>query len=370
MSNLPPKTSQGNAVKGRRYIVSHCPRSEANTASALPDPCACENLLAEWFGRPVILLASGRTGLHLFLRALEFNRNRHKLQVPPYLSRCVMNAVTESAFPVQAPQPADGVLFYHQYGASQCCSPRCDVVVEDIAHGFFASPDSGSRAWFGNAAIFSLPKFFGMSGLAGGLIIDPGETEERIRDTVWNSPADPSGVRAWMRTTISGDSGEMAEPLFVESAYELLLKLFRPDPRDLIGFPRSLDAIYSIGKERAERVSFFEQYFGENNKTFRSFRGSQDQTLPFALPYFGSGDPKALDRANRALEEQAIEAGIYHVDVRRNMYDPEYRPCLLIPCHQDIPMDLFESICATVRDHDATEPVAIFAEPVLAAHQV
>lgn len=372
MSYLPPKTDRGNSAEDHRYIVSHCPRLEERTDEALPDPSACENLLAEWFGRPVILLASGRTGLHLFLRALGFNRYRHRVQVPRYLSRCVLNTLTASAFPVEAPEPADAVLFYHQYGASQRCQPRCDVAVEDIAHGFFASSDSGVRAWCGNAAIFSLPKFFGMSGLAGGLILDRGEMEEGIRETVWNSPPDRSGVRAWMRGIISGDpaeSGQSPGSLFVESAYELLLKLFRPDPRDLIGFPGSLDEICRIGKERAERVSMFNQYFGRD-KSLGDFLASEDEPLPFALPYFGSGDSKALNRANCALEEQGVEAGIYHVDVRRNMYDPEYRSCLLIPCHQDIPMDEFERICVTIRDHDVREPIATRTEPVLAARQL
>ncbi|MGH9762327.1 MAG: hypothetical protein ACREAC_16005, partial [Blastocatellia bacterium] len=197
MSYLPPKTDRGNSAAGRRYLVSHSPRLDAKTAGSLPDPSACENLLAEWFGRPVILLASGRSGLHLFLRALGFNRYRHKLQVPLYLTRCVLNAVTASAFPVQAPGPADAVLFHHQYGASQRCSPKSAIVVEDIAHAFFAASDSGSRAWCGDAAIFTLPKFFGIAGLGGGLIIDRCETEERIRETVWNSPSDPPGIRAW-----------------------------------------------------------------------------------------------------------------------------------------------------------------------------
>ena len=85
-------------------------------------------MLAEWFGRPVVLLSSGRTGIQLLLRLSGMNRHRDDLRVPPFLSRCVLNAVTYHAFPVHGGDSATGTLLYHQYGFTQRHEPKGFVI--------------------------------------------------------------------------------------------------------------------------------------------------------------------------------------------------------------------------------------------------
>ena len=38
------------------------------------------------------------------------------------------------------------------------------------------------------------------------------------------------------------------------------------------------------------------------------------------------------------------DAGIYHVDVSRDMADPDYRRCILLPCHQDVTDDHLDTM--------------------------
>ncbi len=178
---------------GLQAPVGHNPRLAETEAPRPASVADVEALLAEWFDAPVILLASGRTALHLYLQAKGFHRYRHNLQVSPYLAVDVLAAITPSAFPVHLPADGDGILFYHQYGFPQRGRPTKSVVVEDVAHTFFASPATGARDWAGDAAIFSLPKFFAIGGSAGGLIVHDEALAERIRDAVREAPAAPPG---------------------------------------------------------------------------------------------------------------------------------------------------------------------------------
>lgn len=300
------------------------------------------------------MLASGKSGLHLYLQAKGFHRYQHELFVPPYLSRCFINAFTSTVFPVHRPASAQGVFLYHQFGFTQRCTPKSPVVIEDIAHLFFASPKSGARHWQGEAAVFSLPKFFAMAGIVGGLVIRNAALAAKIRERVHASPTPPAGTRAWMRRVIAHGYEQQPTTLglaFLSSAYELLLEFVETDPHDLAGFPATLAGLRRVGEERLERVRFFRNFFGETACP-ETFWPQQEELLPFALPYFGRGDVSALKCANEALESEGVRAGIYHVDLNRNMYQPRYRRCLLLPCHQAIPMNRFQEICRIVRRYD------------------
>ncbi|MCL0029208.1 hypothetical protein M1N23_03600, partial [Dehalococcoidia bacterium] len=61
-------------------IISHYPRLGHDDNPDGIDPKGCEELLTEWFGNQVILLASGRSGLNLYLNAKGFRPYQHTLQ--------------------------------------------------------------------------------------------------------------------------------------------------------------------------------------------------------------------------------------------------------------------------------------------------
>ena len=71
--------------------------------------------------------------------------------------------------------------------------------------------------------------------------------------------------------------------------------------------------------------------------------------LPFAIPWFGDQDGHRLAGIADVLRREGFEAGVYHVDVNRDMTAPDYRPCLLLPCHDLIPEGDFARMCEMVR---------------------
>lgn len=308
-----------------------------------------EKLLSEWFDGDVILFYSGRSGLDLFLKAKGFNRNTHNLRVPDFLSRCVINAITVSAFPVKN-GPFDGLLLYHQYGFSQRTTlPNAKNIIEDLAHSFFSKPNSGKRTLMGEAALFSLPKFFPLPGTAGGLIVRNDKLKNKIRKMLEQEKEVSEQLKGRIRKAVYNGArfGSATKKGFlIDSAYELLLKIHLPDRNNMDGFPSSIKSLATIGEERLKRVEKYLSIVGRNGFP-NGFWGKNEFFLPFALPYFG--ELKTLFELERLFKRVNIETGVFHIDIRRNMKNPDYRPCLILPCHHEIPMEVFEEMCKTIK---------------------
>lgn len=345
MTALPKVTKKVTTTEG---WITHCPRMTRKVVQERCDVSSCENLLKEWFGKEVVLTASGRTSLHLYLTIRGFQRYKHKLEVPPFLSRCVINALTPTVFPVESPSKSDGVMLYHQYGFPQRHFPKIEFVIEDLAHAFFSTANSGNRPWIGESAIFSLPKFFPMNGLVGGIIVEDTEVAANIRLALNSSLDERSDIRDWMREVLFDFyKSESEMDILVDSAFELLLKYIRPDPINLRGFPTSLEDVAEAGEARKSRIEIFKAVHGHASFP-GGFWDARELIIPFAIPYFGQGDIDVLRYVNSALADQGVRAGIYHVDINRDMSNPDYRQCVLIPCHQEISLSDFENICRTI----------------------
>jgi hypothetical protein len=306
-------------------VIEHSPPRAEPTAV---DPARLERALSDWFGRHVVLMSSGRAGLQALLAIKGLGRYRDAMLLPRYLSRCVINAVTFNAMPVRDGD-ASATLLYHQYGYEQRFRPPSGVVIEDIAHAFFATADTGERQWRSDAAIFSLPKFFGTAGLGGGAIVESEALAGELRERVARATRPSNDTRAWMRSVVQGARAGGPEEEWLDAVYELLFRFLAPDADDLAGMPATRAGIAAVGAARAERVAELRAAL-----PYDAWAPMGEAPVPYALPLFGA--PDALARIDAALAAAGIHAGVYHLDVRRDMSQPEFRPCVLLPCHQGL----------------------------------
>ena len=95
---------------------------------------------------------------------------------------------------------------------------------------------------------------------------------------------------------------------------------------------------------------FFKSFFKKQSIP-STFWNSKEIIIPFALPYFGK-DNKNLQKTDTSLKKNGFLAGIYNVDINRNMNNPNYKQCLLLPCHQNISMKQFKTMCQIVKNND------------------
>jgi hypothetical protein len=344
---------QGQARKSG--LICHYPELETPLENSLADIENLEGVLAQWFGAPVILTATGKSAIELYFQVKGYHPYRTKVHVPPYFARPLMSSLGRSIFPVLHGQPGYPVIHYHQFGFPQRRRPQSENVLEDIAHSFFASENSGARNWSGEVAVFSLQKTFPLAGQAGGVVVHDGQIHAEIRARLEGKPRAPENIAAWVRSTLhAAYSSPPSEPEYgTESlqhfAYELVHDFPHPDPISLNGCPTSMPELAASGQKRKQLVEIYFRNF-HGNALLQKFWHPDEPFLPFAIPHFGTGDQETLRKAESILRDHGVSSGVYHVDHNRNMCEPNYLPCLLLPSHQNISSAKFEEICNIVSD--------------------
>jgi hypothetical protein len=352
ISLVPPSFPKCSFVPSQLRVFGHSPAMVSCPPDKIPAPALIEALLTDWFEAPTLLFSSGRAACHVFLTEMGLQRYKHTIVVPAFLSRCILNALTLDAFPVRG-TPGDAVLYYHQYGFRLRSVPREPLVLEDACHAFFSRPTSGARAWCGQAAVISLPKFFATYGPVGALVIPNILMAERIRarrDAA--GEIDPT-LATWQKKVIIDVTTHGRESqLFhlLESAYALLTVYPKVDPEALAGFPINLSELAAVGAARWARLEIFAESLDDTFPYFMLENGLND--LPYALPYFGSGDREILAKIENDLSLLGVQSGIYSVDIARSLYNPKYQPCVLLPCHQEIPIECVKDLCSVIRKTD------------------
>lgn len=352
-SPVPQTPLPSPPARDQAPLICRHPPMLSGAAGTAPTPNQIEALLAEWFGAPTLLFSSGRAACHAFLAELGFDRNRHTIRVPPFLTRCILNALALDAFPVRQ-VGADAVLYYHPFGFRLRSAPREPVVVEDSVHAFFSSPISGARSWRGAACIFSLSKFFSTAGIVGALVVPDPRLAERIaarRDRA--EDIDPV-LATWRHDVIVGANvygDDWPGVQLLDAAYSLLTEFPKVDPQTLVGFPADIAGLKACGIARRERLQLFADRLENWFPHFLLENGLDD--LPFVLPYFGSDDRETLSKIDAELSRLGVRCrGIYALNVGGSLYEPEYRNGLLIPCHQYITLEIVEQICDVIRNVD------------------
>jgi dTDP-4-amino-4,6-dideoxygalactose transaminase len=202
-------------------------------------------------------------------------------------------------------------------------------VLEDICHAFFASHETGARDFAGEAAIFSLPKFFGLRMMAGGVLTRDPSLARDLRARRDAAPEPPSvtarrQARTWLRQGKTG--GLDLEALYLERLVNPRLAV-----SELAGAPVTLADIRAVGAARRVTVDRLLAATANLPAEWSAMLGA---TLPFVFPVFG--EPGRLARLDADLAAMGVQAGVYQIDVARNCYAPAYRPAVLLPCHHQI----------------------------------
>ena len=128
---------------------------------------AQQKFIEGFFKPPSVLVASARSGLVLGLRSLGFSR-QDEIWVPPYLSHCLLSALTSVMMPsLAASSRTKAVLVFHQFGfigdvgqIAKVAKRNKWAVVHDCAHSFFSSYRGQPVMSLGDFAVTSFPKTF------------------------------------------------------------------------------------------------------------------------------------------------------------------------------------------------------------------
>lgn len=304
-----------------------------------------EAALSQWFDAHVVLTSSGRAATLLLLQELGFKRYTHRVAIPRLIARCVIDSVSNAAFPVDAAKAhtADATILFHQYGFTQTLRPK-GIVIEDCAHAFFGTPLSGARAWAGKYAIFSMPKFFSTASPVGGIIVQDVRVAKNLRARRDAVPPKPSAILKkegkLFRETLTSDRTEL-ELLYFS-------RLFNPNisPEELGGLPKSVAEIKEIGRRRLHVLDSLLEA-AESSAVPAGWEKMLREKLPYALPIQKAH--KELVKIDTAMKAAGVATDLYQIDINRNMFKPKYEQMLLIPYSHLVPDNVLKDMVSILR---------------------
>ncbi len=295
---------------------------------------------------------SGKSALALLLRYFRSTGalpdKTAEVLVPPWLGTWVYITMHKYCFPTTEVSPRiRGILLYHQWGFPQrvkevlrFAKKHRLFVIEDCAHAFEGYYGGKRLGTFGDAAIFSLAKFFPC--VVGGAVYtsNPSIRKFAVSEIPLRfGPLEQVAFAQRMRYDKNPSAQNLIE---LERQYAIYDRLRVCHPQAL---RISEDAVAGGAiKKRKAHAKLLQEEFDPKDR----FGLFEDDVAPWIIPLFFTKE--RMRRVVAALAKKGVESGTFHFDVKRNMFDPDYRECVALPCHDGITERELQHSIRTVRD--------------------
>jgi hypothetical protein len=300
---------------------------------------------------------TGRGAMTLILRYLLsigiLGDKNTPVLVPRWLCISLLQSVRKLCAPtLDLTAPARAVLLYHQYGFPQDldavldeCDRRGLVAIEDCANLWEGTYRGKRLGTFGLAAIFSLSKLF-PSVWGGGLatldqqLHEFARAEQRRLESAWISLFLHLAKFAADRTAADGaEKGVVSASL--EMAYAVAER-----------------AQHSPVADRVVAAELGHGAFERRRRNYRLLRDGVGElpcfdhlelegVVPFVAPLL-AGEERLTDLVGK-LRVRGFYSDVQHFDLNRNLFNPNFRRCALIPVHQGLGEQDMDEICSVIR---------------------
>ena len=270
------------------------------------------------------------------------------ITVPKWLCLTYIQLLRKHCSPILTYTPSTrAAVIFHQYGFPQNMDEIMDfgdrkkiTIIEDCANSYKGYYRGQRLGTFGLASVFSFPKLFPSIG-GGGLataneeLYDFAAVESKRIHSRWISLLynaqlykaiikRPKSSNFW--TYMVYGCTEYAQKMNIIS-----LKIVSKEIRN-----KALET-------RRKNYLFVLEYF-KNTDFFSSLE--RDGVFPYVIPLIT--DEKKLKKMTNSLLENNIHTGIYHFDVNRNLFNPNYEKCIWVPIHQGLNTNKMAKICETI----------------------
>jgi len=300
---------------------------------AICDVCKCDYL-------PFF---SARSALLAGIKALGLNRS-DEILVPPFLGHCVLSAMEYSSFATLLPNNnVKAILVLHQFGFPQnieliqtVAEDKGWLILNDCAHALYAKAEIGQ---WGDISIVSFSKFF-QCGQGGGLLATR-HVLERLPEAMLRDAE-----------IVATCFNEYAACLVCKDAEERLVRMsalygYIPFLRGISTFAAGLlpQRPAEILDDKERRIKYFRMAV----EALPHLENIYDETIvPMAIPV--SGPPNKLQTISESIRSQfGVITPVMHFDFAQNMLQPDYRPALMIGCHEGWSEEVVADICTFLR---------------------
>jgi putative PLP-dependent aminotransferase (TIGR04422 family) len=269
-------------------------------------------------GAHPVVVSSGRAGLALIL-ALNGIGRRDTVEVFPYASHCVLEAIARFTLPIEsAPKAANSrCVVYHQWGYVQ---PRAIAPwIEDAVDSLYL-PNHGVLRLGGEFELWSLPKIFGV--LSGGVV--------------------------WCRSSQSADSLRLLRDQHSGALRQFILRGLGSTFKAMHSYWAVMEAecgpMSSIGAGSALRaLNRLDAIIADRRRKFELITPfapdwllASNERLPCAVPI------EISDSVGRQLAALGFTTGFRHFQRILNDGSEELVRVFPVPIHQDVPVHLLE----------------------------
>ena len=257
-----------------------------------------------------------------------------EILVPRWACTSLYNTIQKVCFPtIQDTASLRGVMAYHQYGfpqkldlIAQRCRDRGLFLIENCVNCVFDGQPAHGMGQMGLACLFSLPKL-SRTVLGGALVArDPSLADFCATYFQSDEPWIGRLSRAARRLTESLPGPRSL--LFQEMIYGVSDYGRKAHPRDLSLLALDL-ANGAVARRRANYARLRREF---SDTPF--FEGLEADVVPYVAPLFGP--PEFMARLASRLSRDGWESGVYRFDAARNVFEPNYVPCVPLPVHQGL----------------------------------
>jgi hypothetical protein len=305
----------------------------------------------------VIFTGSGKAALrlvfqHLRMRGVLENK-MSPIMVPAWLGTWVYATLLPFGFPVQEASNAKVALPYHQYGFPQDMDRVRDIartrgitLVEDCAHACASSYGGAALGSFGEYAVYSFSKFafcFALGGVRG--------TSEGFERYVQDQISRSGRLLRWSLNGFkyldeaNAHRARPSYPRFMDGLRNMAYARY-PDQaapgRRVVQLWRSK----RDGELTARRANY-QQLRISAGRWGLCDHLEPDNVVPYAVPLNVSGEKAQALMA--LLSQRGITAANNRFDFARCLFEPDYRPTVLVPIHSQMSGSGMERLCDSLE---------------------
>jgi hypothetical protein len=313
---------------------------------------AVDAVASAFVGRPVVGLPSVRVGLGWALQFLGATRHRDHVLVPRFMGRCILNALSRHALPVETATPTTrAVIAVDQFGlrhdaagVAATCRREGWALLEDSPCGVAAdeSPAPGALVRFIGLAK-ALPVVQGALALSDNPEMLAFIRAQRRDDSGWSWGAWLAMLGQRRRRHAIGYSA------IADLAYEAYPLGRGGNPWLRANVRRVLERAAAIAEVHARRLAAVRARLGAHVLMPDVAR------LAYVVPYVVGEAPEA---ARTVFRREGFDDAVYHVDVARNLLAPRWEKALLIPLNVRIADARFTALVDGLAGLDA-EPAGV-----------
>ena len=295
-----------------------------------------EKYLADFWAQPALVMGSARVGIYLALKFFNLKRWHHIL-VPDYTCQSILGILNTSSFPVKkVDSRTKAVLLLHQWGYPQDMGKvmpeikkRNLIIIEDCAHAFDSKYKGQLIGTFGDLSVFSFSKM--MTTFIGGVF------SSHNPDLIKFVRHQRQAKKDLSNKLFNLIAFTTAKKSFIKNKWQSLLNIIYLRS---IHYPnisnkalRLLPATHQDFKQRLKVRK--DNYIYLKNNIKREYLPVDHQpdidVNPMCLPVFIPLDK--IEQLQKKLLANKVFTEIMHFDINRNIFQPDYQPCLALPCH-------------------------------------